>query len=68
MKYFQSMSFGNNHRNSVITGILMDILWNSPTLHPKWEAAPDVPIMTDKCPSMLGKSAKKAIDNNSGVC
>jgi len=62
------LSFGNHDRNPVITGILRDVLWNSPTLHPKCEAAPDVPIRTDKCPSMLGKSAKKAIDNNSGFC
>ena len=28
-------SFGNNYRNPVITGILRDIIWNSPTLYPK---------------------------------
>jgi len=46
------MSFGKNDRNQVITGILRDVLWNSPTLHPKSEAAPDVTIRADKCPSM----------------
>jgi hypothetical protein len=53
------MSFGNNYRNSVITGFLRNVLSNSPTLYSKCGTAPDVPIKADKCPSMLGKSAKK---------
>lgn len=32
------MSFGKNYRNPAITGILRDVLWNSPTRHPKCEA------------------------------
>jgi hypothetical protein len=62
------VSFGNNDRNPVTTGILRDVLLNLPTLHPKCEAAPDVTIKADKCPSMLGELAKKAIDNKSGFC
>jgi len=62
------IDIGNNYRNSIITGILRDIFWNSPTLHPKCEAAPEVPIRTDRCLSMLGKLAENAIDNNSGFC
>jgi hypothetical protein len=49
------LSFGKNYGNPVITGILRDVPWNSPTLHPKWGAVPDIPIRTDKHPSMLRK-------------
>ena len=63
---FLFWSFGNNYRNLVITGILRDILQNPPTLRPKWEAEPGDPRRTDKCLSILGKSAKKAIDSNTG--
>ena len=59
-------SFGNNDRNSATTGILRDFLWNSPTLRTKCEAAPDVPIGTGRCLSMVGESGKKAIDSNTG--
>jgi hypothetical protein len=62
------MSFGKNYVNAVITGILRGVLWNSPTLHPKLGAVPDIPIRTDKHPSMLGKQAKNTIDNNWGFC
>ena len=61
------MSFGRNYRNQVIAGILSDVLQNLPTLHPKWGAAPGDSRSTDKCASMLGKSAKNAIDNNSDL-
>jgi len=57
-------SFGKNYRNPVITGILRDVLWNLHTLHPKWEAEPGDPRRTDKYPSILGKSAENAMDNN----
>ncbi len=57
-------SFGNNYRNPVITGILRDVRWNLPTLHPKWEAEPGDPRRAGKCPSILGKSAENAIDND----
>jgi hypothetical protein len=50
-----SVSFGNNYRNQVITGILRIVLWKSPTFHPKWGTAPGTSVKTDKCPSMLGK-------------
>jgi hypothetical protein len=62
------MSFGKNYRKPVITGILRDIPWNSPTLHSKSEAASNISIKTDKRPSILEKLAKKAIDSNSGFC
>jgi len=42
-------SFGKNYWNPVITGILRDVPWNSPTLHPKWEAEPDDPRRMSKC-------------------
>jgi len=58
------VSFGNNYRNPVITGILRDILRNSPTLHPKWEVEPGDLRRTDKCPAILGKSAENAIGND----
>ena len=48
-------NFGNNYRNSLITGFLRKVLSNSPTLHPKLGVLPDIPIRTDKHPSMLGK-------------
>ena len=63
-----SLSFGNNYRNPVITGILRDVLWNLPTLHPKWKVEPGSAVKTDKCPSILGKLVKNAIDNNWGFC
>lgn len=64
----EAMSFGNNYRNPVNTGTPRDVHWDSPTLHPKWEVAPDIPIRTGKYVSMLRKSAKNTMDNNSGFC
>ena len=50
------MSFGNNYRNPVITGILRHVRWNLPTLHPKWEVEPGDPIRTGKCSSILSNT------------
>ena len=58
------MSFGKNYWNPVITGILRDVPWNSPTLHPKWEVESGDSRRTDKYPSILIKSAENAIDND----